>query len=324
MRLALILSAYLFAVPALADVRSAVTEHILPRHTHLAETSASLATSAAENCSPDGLRPAFNEAYDAWIAVSHIQFGPLEDNGLALAMAFWPDPKDSTGKAIARLTAANDRIVDDPEAFGDVSAAAQGFTALERLLYEPQENAAYACDLTKAISTGLARKSALLADQWPTFGDVMTSAGEAGNTRFQDMLEAQRALYTALSTGLEFLHDQRLGRPLGTFDRPRPRRAEARRSARSLRHILLSLDALEDLAMRLSDAELPKTKRSFANARERALALEDPTLSGVADISTRFRVEVLQQTVRAVQIAVIEEIGAPLGISAGFNRLDGD
>ncbi len=322
MRLALILS--VLSLPALADVPKTLKDHVIPGYTQLAEATADLSAVAADDCTADGVRPAYHTAYDAWIGISHIQFGPLEDRDLTLAMAFWPDPKDRTGKALARLTSAADDIVDDPDSFGEVSAAAQGFTALERMLYDPQQDTDYACRLTRAIATRLARNTQELAANWPAFADVMLTAGQEGNTRFQSPEEAQRALYTALSTGLEFLHDQRLGRPLGTYDRPRPRRAEAYRSERTLRHIELSLAALENLAVSLADVPLPKTLAAFANARDRAAALDDPTLAGVAEPASRFRIEVLQQSVRAVQIAVIDEIGAPLGITAGFNSLDGD
>ncbi|MEO9576450.1 MAG: imelysin family protein [Tateyamaria sp.] len=322
MRFALILP--FLALPAFADVERALETHILPGHAQLVETTAALANAAQADCTADAVRPAFHDAYDAWISISHIQFGPLEDQALTLQMSFWPDPKDSAGKAIARLSAAKDAIVDDPAGFNDVSAAVQGFTALERLLYDPQPDADYACRLTQAIATGLASKSDRIAGDWPAFAQGMLTAGADGNTRFQSDEEAQRALYTALSTGLEFLHDQRLGRPLGTFDRPRPRRAEARRSERSLRHIQLSLAALEHLATAITDTDLTQTRAAFAQARSRAEAIDDPALQGVADPAQRFKVEVLQQAVRAVQVAVIDDIGTPLGITAGFNALDGD
>ncbi|WP_366141844.1 imelysin family protein [uncultured Tateyamaria sp.] len=322
MRFALILP--FLALPAFADVQTALDDHILPGYTRLADETAKLAEAAQADCTPDALQPAFHAAYDAWISISHIHFGPLEDQAVTLTMSFWPDPKNSTGKALARLTTAADPIVDQPEAFGDVSAAAQGFTALERMLYDPQPDADYACRLTQAIATGLAQKSDSLNAAWPAFADQMLSAGTGGNARFQSDMEAQRALYTALSAGLEFLHDQRLGRPLGTFDRPRPSRAEARRSERSLRHIELQLAALERLAAAMTNADLGATSAAFAEARARADALEDPALQGVADAEQRFKVEVLQQAVRAVQVAVIDEIGTPLGVTAGFNALDGD
>lgn len=322
MRLALVLT--LIAAPAVADVSSALTDHILPGHARLAAATASLSATAAADCTPEAVRPAFVEAYDTWVSISHIQFGPVEDQNTALAMAFWPDPKDRTGKALARLFAAQDAIVDDAAHFYDVSVAAQGFTALERLLFEPQADPTYACRLTQTIATSLAQKSEHPNQAWPAHADMLLSAGEAENTSFQSPQESQRALYTALSTGLEFLHNQRLGRPLGTFDRPRPLSAEARRSKRSLRHIILSLTALEDLALHMGATDLTQTRAAFAEARNRASALDDPAPAGVAEPASRFRIEALQQSVRTLQVAVIEEIGTPLGISAGFNALDGD
>ena len=322
MRLALVFT--LIAAPAVADISSAISQHILPGHARLLEATTSLSETAEADCTPGAVRPAFTEAYDAWVSVSHIRFGPVELQGTALAMAFWPDPKDSTGKALARLTAAQDSIVDDASAFPEVSVAAQGFTALERLLFEPQPDPAYACRLTRAITRGLAEKSTDLVQAWPAYAELMLTAGVDGSTRYQSHEETQRALYTALSTGLEFLHDQRLGRPLGSFDRPRPLRAEARRSERSVRHIILSLTALEDLALHVGATDLRQTRAAFADALSRARALDDPALAGVAEPASRFRIEALQQSVRTLQVAVIEEIGTPLGISAGFNALDGD
>jgi len=322
MRFALILP--LLALPAFADVDRALDAHILPGHVRLTDATLALHKAAQDDCTPKAVRPAFHTAYDAWINVNHIHFGPIEDQALTLQMSFWPDPKDRVGKALGRLMVARDPIVNRPEQFGDVSAAAQGFTALERLLYDPQTDADYACQLTRAIATGLAHKARALSSAWPAFAVVMRGAGDAGNTRFQSDEEAQRALYTTLSTGLEFLHDQRLGRPLGTFDRPRPLRAEARRSGRSLRHIQITLASLEALAITMADTDLTQTRAAFTQARDRAVALDDPALQGVADPAGRFKVEVLQQAVRAIQLAVITEIGAPLGITAGFNALDGD
>lgn len=322
MRLTFVLC--LVAAPVAADVSGIVSGHVLPRHATLAQETRQLAEAANANCSREALAPNFNTAYDAWIAVSHLQLGPIEDQGLSLAMSFWPDTKDRTGKALARLTSVQDPIVGAPEAFEEVSAAAQGFTALERVLYGDEPATDYTCQLTRAIASGLVRKSEHLLDDWPAFAILITTAGDAGNTRFQSAEEAQRAFYTALSTGLEFLHDQRLGRPLGTYDRPRPLRAEARRSERSLRNIAVSLAALEELAGLMSDDPLPKTRAAFADAGARARALDDPALAGVADPMSRIRIEVLQQAVHEIQMSVVEEIGTPLGISAGFNSLDGD
>lgn len=319
MRLAIAFA--LIASPVSADVDQVVSNHILPGYAALAESTKSLDETAGADCNSDDLIPAYHAAYDDWISISHIQFGPLEDQGLQLAMAFWPDPKDRTAKAIERLTSISDPIVDDPDTFSEVSVAAQGFTALERVLFETQSDEDYACRLTRAIAAGLAQKAAVLDTGWQDHAKLLRNAGQ--NERYQSETEAKRALFTAISTGLEFLHDQRLGRPLGTFERPRPKRAEARRSQRTLSHVILSLDALESLAVLLA-GDIPKSQAAFANARTRALQLKDPTLAGVGNPAGRFKIEVLQQSVRAIQVAIVEEIGRPLGVQAGFNALDGD
>ena len=310
--------------PCMADVTSVLHRHILPGQAKLIEMTGNLETVAAQDCAPEAVIPAFHDAYDAWISVSHIQFGPIEENALGLFMSFWPDPKDSTGKAIARLAKAKDPIVEDQIGFRQVSAAVQGFTALERLLFETQPDPDYACALVRAVAAGLAEKAIAINAGWPEFSELMQSAGEDGNTRFQTKEEVDRTFYTALSSGLEFLHDQRLGRPLGTFERPRSRRAEARRSERSLRHIELSLNALESLAVSFFDGDLTQTRSAFAKAKERVETLDDPTLAGVADPAKRIRVEALQRTIRDIQNAVNSEIGKSLGITPGFNSLDGD
>ena len=155
------------------------------------------------------------------------------------------------------------------------------------------------------------------------FGDVLLAAGQPGNTLYLTETEARQALFTRLATGLEALADGRLGRPLGTFDKPRPELAEARASGRSLRNVALSLQALRDLAVTLSP-ESPLTTAAFDTALKLATALDEPSFAGVADPQTRLKVEILQQAVRATREAAIAEMGPALGVTLGFNSADGD
>ena len=139
--------------------------------------------------------------------------------------------------------------------------------------------------------------------------------------------EALQALYQSLLTGLQFNADTRLGRPLGTFDRPRPRRAEAWRSGRSLANLATSLAALEDLSALLSDghAEVAaKLAADFARLDGMTDALEDPTFAGVSEPMARIRIEALQTAVNAIRETVTWQLGAALGVQEGFNALDGD
>lgn len=313
--------------PILSDVAQS---HILPRFAQLAEAAQQLKTAAEEDCSADalGLRDAYHAAFDDWISASHLRFGPTETGDRAFAIAFWPDTKGFTPKALSKLIA-SDTGLDDPDAFAQTSIAGRGFFALEQMLYEPafasKGDAEQRCAVIQAIATDIDGNAEAIAEDWQSYALILTQP--SADSRYRSDEEALQELFKALSTGLQFTSETRLGRPLGTFDRPRANRAEARRSERSLRHVELSLMALRDLAARLS-ADHPDITASldaaFDKAITRAQTLEDSTLAGVATPQGRLRVEALQQEINNLRTIVATELGPTLGISAGFNSLDGD
>ncbi|MES0863110.1 imelysin family protein [Ruegeria sp. SCPT10] len=314
--------------PTLIDVTE---NHILPRFTTLAEATEVLNATAQEDCASESqdLRAAYSTAFDAWISASHLRFGPTETDDRAFAMAFWPDTKGFTPKALSKHIALEDSAVASPDAYAETSIAGRGFFALERMLYDPefaqQGSAAYRCALIQAISADIDANADAMAADWQTYAPELTQPRADGPYRTQD--EALQELFKALSTGMQFTSETRLGRPLGTFDRPRPKRAEAHRSERSLRHVELSLVSTRDLAARLS-AEHPEItadlETAFNRAIESARSIDDPALAGVADPQGRFRIEALQQSINDIRQIAATELGPTLGISAGFNSLDGD
>ena len=330
MRFVALALAALIAFPAVADqpdIRAIVAKHILPGYAALAREASELAQSAEADCSPEnpGLIAAYHDAFDAWVGVSHLRFGPSEEDDRAFALAFWPDPRASTPKALAALIRETDPAVSDAQAFKTVSIAARGFYALEFLLFDPQfapgEAPDYHCRLIQAVTTDIAMTSAAIHEGWADGYAELIS--DAQNDTYRTSEEAARQLFTALSTGLESTAQTRLGRPLGTFDRPRPNRAEARRSERSQRHVILSLEATRELAALISDQNAALDK-AYQVALERAAGLDDPVFAGVAQPQGRFKVEVLQQNVAAIRGILAQDVGPALGISAGFNSLDGD
>lgn len=328
MRYALPFCLSLLAAPAWAGVPEVIEDHVRPGLSAFSEATAALSDAAGEDCTAPALRPAYQTAFDAWMGLSHLRFGPLEEEGRALAIAFWPDKRGMVGSTVARLIADEDGIARSPEDFGEVSVAGRGLFALDRLLFEPElsDYAAgdYECALARAVTFDLARMAEAIETGWQDHAALMRHAGEEGNATYLSEDEAAQAFYTALLSGLEFTADQRLGRPLGSFERPRPERAEARRSGRSLRNVVLSLEALRDMARALADAPIPETEDAFAAAIGEAEALEDPVFAGVERPTERLKVEIVQQRIEAVERAVAGEIGAELGVTAGFNASDGD
>ncbi|WP_010142104.1 imelysin family protein [Oceanicola sp. S124] len=321
----------MLATPAHADLDRAIANHVLPGTAAFASAAGSLAMEAQGDCrAGPALRGAYDTAFDAWLGISHLRFGPLEVDGRVNAIAFWPDKKGFTPRILSGLIADEDPIVDAPEEFHELSVAARGFFALDMLLFDEQfagyDSDSYSCRLVQAISTDLARMGNEIDAEWrDEAAPLLLSAGEAGNTTYLSRDEAVRVLYTALLTGLEFDADQRLGLPLGTFERPRPERAEARRSGRSLRNVEVSLRALEQLARTLMAPDgMPVTEAAFADALSHVAGLDDPVFAGVEDPSGRLKVEILLQRIQLVRRAVEGEIGAHFGLTAGFNSADGD
>ncbi len=322
--LALILG---LATPTLAGVDEALDDHILPGFTAFAAATETLAQTARNDCRAEALRPAFQAAFDAWMPVADLRLGPSETG--ALSIAFWPDPRGFTQRTLSRLVTEDDPITSDVEGYAEVSIAARGLFALEMLLFDP-EFAGYpagstACELAATIAVDLDRQADALAQAWrDRFADVLRTAGEATNATYLTEDEAVRAIYTQILSSLAFTAEKRLGGPMGSFDRPRPARAEARRSGRSLRNAVLAAEAARDLAAALADWELPETDAALERVDDAAARIEDSSFQDVTDPQARLRVEVLQQAVQSLSAAIQAEIGARLGISQGFNSQDGD
>ena len=326
-RLSLLPTLILIGSVARADVAEVVQDHILPGYTALADATAALSASAQTDCTAEALAPAFHATYDAWMAVSHLRMGPVEEDGMSLAFAYWPDPKGSGARAQRSLLANPDKML-DAAAFSRVSVAARGLAGLDRLLFaDPPlgaDNPEAACTLIRLTAEDMNRMARSILAGWTGgYDDVVLTAGEPGNTTYLSQTEARQAMLTLLHAGLEFLIDERLGRPMGSFDKPAPEKAEARDSGRSLRNVLLELQALRRMTRAL-DPEAVVTLAALDKAVAQAEALDDPVFDGVATPSGRLKVEILQQSVITARDAVLSEIAPHLGVGLGFNAADGD
>ena len=319
------------ALPAFADgsmIDQVLDEHVLPGYRHFAEESAVLSEIAANQCdrTNSGLRNSYHSSFDAWMRVSHLRFGPSEVKDRAFSLAFWPDTGGKTPKALRNLILNADPAVETPEDFHEVSVAGRGFHSLEFMLYDPEfaelGDPGYRCALIRAIAADISESAAAILRDWEGgHADLMRTAG--ANDTYQTPEEALKQIFTMLTTGLQFTAETRLGRPLGTFERPRPKRAEARRSGRSLMHVILSLNSARELSAILSSRN-PDLDAAFLVALSLAERIDDPIFAGVSAARGRIEVEALQQSIEHVRQILTEQTGPDLGLAAGFNLLDGD
>ena len=310
-------------------IRTIVEGDILPGFARLAEEAHALGTTARADCTDPALTDAYERAFRTWSGLSHLRFGPSEEDNRAYALAFWPDPRGKTPKAVRKLLAMDDTEVLQPERFKQVSVAARGFYALDFILFDDDLHATTSplarCALTRAIAQDIAETTRQLYAGWTRFAPSLINPGP--DTVYRTETEVLAVLFKASLTGLQFSHDMRLGRPLGTFDRPRPKRAEARRSGQSLPLLRHAVRGSGGLAIRLAagDADLARRLTDALSSFEaRAVRLDDPVFAGVATPQGRIRIEALQTDLNRLRAIFQDQLGAHLGVSAGFNALDGD
>lgn len=326
MRVILAVLLLLSPLPARSDVADVILHHAAPGAGTFAEAAQALDRGAQADCRSGPLHDLYGQAADAWMRIAHLRLGPSEVRGRSQAIFFWPDPKNSGGRAQADLIRAENPVIHDAEAFGKISVAVRGFAGLERLLFAadaPQGD--YPCALVRAVTADLARNADAIALGWTgDFAKNLLTAGEEGNQSYLSPTEARQALFTQLVTGLGFNADQRLARPLGTEDRPMPERAEMREAGRSLRNIEQSLSGLLALAESLSP-ESTGTAAAIKAALAQAVALvDDPALAGVADPAQRPLIVALQAAVLQAREVALAEMAPALGVDLGFNAADGD
>lgn len=268
----------------------------------------------------------WHDATAAWISVSHLRFGPTEADNRSFALSYWPDPRNATPRALTAL------LRDDAPAIADASIAGRGFYAMEFLLFDP----AFAgvdgrCDLIADLARDSHSMALAIDGDWQErYANLMRDAAAGTvNDTYHNEAEVLQELYKATITGLEFTIDMRLGRPLGTFDNPRPLRTEMHRSARALDNIALSLKSTGELAAILSNDALAEEIFGRVSDIQEQIALISqrdggPDLSLVDRPREHVVIEGLQVCIMKLHDLLVEYLGPDLGVIEGFNATDGD
>ncbi len=326
----------LISAPAHAEAREAINaavtaEHIRPAYARLAQTTAALDTQVSTLCAaPDAaglavVRDFFAPAFLAWQGAQHIRFGPVQLFMRDFRFQLWPDKRGSVGRHLERLIAEDDPAALEGRRFTAGSVAVQGFSAFERLAFSPAmakfdaPTSAARCRVLRAIAGNLAAMSAAIDSEW-----AQTKPAEDADGR-------QAELLVALHTELESIVAQKLALPLGSdAAHARGQRAEAWRSGLSraaLRENLLAVQALYRLAFapQVDDAALTADLTAgFDTALARLDAIDPPLAEAVAEPRARQKVEALRAVVSQLKADIAGRLAPALGLTLGFNSLDGD
>ena len=327
--------------------------HILPRYQQFIEQTKILKENGEIICNTlhkenlIKLQQSYHDALDSWMNVQHIQFGPVDKKLRSHRIYFWPDKHNSGRKHLGRLLKSLDRSLIAQDRFNESSVALQGFPALEKLLFIETEklfsndtNAQYRCLLIQAITNNIYNIANSIFEEWMKPGDgflnVISSSGHPFYSGEDQMFVL---FYKSLLNNLRYIHDLKLGRPLGKgFDKSRPKKSESWRTQRSLRNIIINLEAAKSLYEGDDqfgiDDFLLTVERNPKNAKEfqkyisqtiaKAKSIKMPLSEAVTETLEYKKLQDLQKMVLILIEIVAKHFSKSLQIGPGFNALDGD
>jgi uncharacterized protein len=287
------------------------------------------------------LRAAYNAACDAWARAQIVKTGPI---GLFLRydrFAYWPEARNVTTRTLDALLKANDPKELTAETLAHDNVAAQGLTALERLLYDgdmPEtllkaggDAGTWRVAVGHGIAANLAQISKDVLADWTAADGVRAAiaANKPWKAIFADTPEAASLVLTDLVGAFKVMHDVKVLPIMGAnAGAAKPKSAEAWRSRRTARDLALNLQATEAMTKPFA-AEIPATDRTkleklFAAADKAMAAVPADLGDAAADPKRRGRVETARVAIKAVQTEIAKSLPDDLGVTLGFNSLDGD
>jgi hypothetical protein len=333
-------------------------DYLLPRYESLVQATDKQEQSWTAFCrqpTADGfgtVRSAFQAAMDAWMPLQHVHTGPAALQTRIDRIYFWPERKNAVAKQLAALLQSGDAAALAPDRIATASVAVQGFPALQLLLYDGDDPAhlflsgdsaaAFRCAYGTAVAHNLKTIAAQIVEGWTAALGAMAATPARSGSEYglpASPKETAQQMFTDLLTLFQLVGDLKLALPLGlSLDNPKPKLAENWRSGRSLRNVELNLESAR--AMYGKDRTsgfrslMPaggdgggldeEIVEAFAEASSSLAAIPMPLDAAVADSSGRPEVEALLADVRHVRDLVGQKLPAAIGLSVGFNGLDGD
>jgi len=285
---------------------------------------------------------AFARLATAWSGVEFLRFGPLVQGNRYERLVFWPDARGVMPRQVRALLAEQDAALLAPGALAARSVAVQGLPALEYTLYgepallaEPQAPAAaYACGYARAVAANVAAISAEVDEAWRPGADFgrQFARPEPGNALYRDAQEVAAEAVKSLSTGLQFARDIKLLPTLGQDPASaRPRRAAFWRSGLALRTLSAGLDGMRAFyeagryPLPEASAWIGDSVRGELARAARALREAPPDIEAALASAEGWRaVNLAAVTLKNAKAIVDQDLAPAVGVTIGFNALDGD
>lgn len=308
----------------------------------LAQALASLCKQPAAK-EAEAVESRFRSVVLAWSGVEFLRFGPLVEGNRYERIAFWPDPRGVMSRQVQGLLADPAVTALDAQALSARSVAQQGLPALEFVLYRDggvldaaRQGRAEApeCAYAQAAAGALALQTGALAQAWSAQGEYARrfSRPAADNPLYRTPREVAAEAIKALSTGLQFARDVKLVPALAEpYQDSRARRAPYWRSGLTAPALAASVESM----LRFHDAAgwaLPAEeawrveglRRELVQLRDVLSSLEAPVGDLLQDPEGRRQLTLATLLLKNAKDLLDQDLAPQLGVTIGFNALDGD
>ncbi|MFH1794042.1 MAG: imelysin family protein [Pseudomonadota bacterium] len=343
---ALVLLAAVSPASAEGVGRQVIDGFVVPTTGSFVRSTAELAASVGALCDNPGndtltaSRTAFATALDDWGHVSVLRFGPLAADGRFEKLFFWPDARGIGLKQVQGLLAANNPG-EIASGLAGKSAALQGFPALEFTLHGTGSESlaagdSWRCSVASAIASNIAALAATVAREWSagTPFAASFSAPADGKEPYRTEAEVQGEIVKALATALQFIRSAELAPPLGEApEKANGKRTPMWRSGLTVPIITAQIGATRRLLVAAGyEQNLPEDRRYIAssirfeldNAIRTLGQVEGPVEQTFGTEPDRGRFAFAELALHHAGELVTRDLAAALGLTMGFNALDGD
>lgn len=311
-----------------------------------AESATALAGQVEALCASPGeaslaaARTAFADTVATWGRVSVLRFGPLVADNRYERAFFWPDPRGVILRQVQGLLGEADEAALAPGALGGKSVAVQGLPALEFVLYGggagelAAGQAAYRCRYGAAVAVNLAEIARAAEAGWADgspFREAFTAPFAAADL-YRSKGEVAGEIVKALGTALQYTRNAELLPALGdTADAARGKRAPLWRSDRTFALVGARIDGLLDLvaaagfdADPTAAAYVGSIRFDLSHARDALDAVTTPAQDAFGDADDRGRLAYVAAALHGANETTGGGLSGALGLTMGFNALDGD
>jgi predicted lipoprotein len=333
-----------------AITRGMIEGHIVPAYASLSELARRQVSLSDDLCAAPStvalqtVQRGFGDLVDAWSQVEFIRFGPAREDNRYERLFFWPDRNGRGLSQVQGVITGADPTVTSVESLQGKSVALQGLLALDYVLFGTgfeslAEGNAHRCAYARAIAGAIAATSSDVLEGWQGvdgFAALMMAPGP-DNPIYRSEGEALQELLRAMAEQLQIVHDAKLLAVVGsTPQEARPRRAPFWRSGATLPSIIANARAM----LALNDAggfaeRLPMQAQRYAGTvrfeLEQVISwLEALDGSGapldqiIASEETHDRLASVALPLAGAMRVIGEVYPAELGLTVGFNSLDGD